>query len=149
MALTDQEIVRREKLQKLIDKGVDPFGQKFTVQHHSVEAKKLAEGKTHDDLEALGLQTSVAGRIVLLRNMGKASFITIQDKLGTIQAYIRKDVIGDDAYSIFELADLGDIVGVEIACQQQRGAGVGSQELNPAAIVQKREVHRGEYTVAG
>lgn len=113
MALTDQEIVRREKLQKLIDKGVDPFGQKFRVQHHSVEAKKLAEGKTHDDLEALGLQTSVAGRIVLLRNMGKASFITVQDKLGTIQAYIRKDVIGDDAYSIFELADLGDIVGVE------------------------------------
>jgi lysyl-tRNA synthetase class 2 len=113
MALTDQEIVRREKLQKLIDKGIDPFGQKFLTTHHSIQAKKLAEGKTHDEVETLNLKTSVAGRIVLLRNMGKASFITLQDKLGTIQAYIRKDVIGDEAYSIFELADLGDIVGVE------------------------------------
>lgn len=113
MALTDQEIVRREKLQKLIDKGIDPFGQKFLTTHHSTQVKKLAEGKSHDELESLSIQTSVAGRIVLLRNMGKASFITIQDKLGTIQAYIRKDVIGDESYSIFELADLGDIVGVE------------------------------------
>ncbi|MEY3691834.1 MAG: hypothetical protein RLZZ388_5 [Bacillota bacterium] len=113
MALTDQEIVRREKLQKLIDKGIDPFGQKFLTTHHSTQVKKLAEGKSHDELEAASIQTSVAGRIVLLRNMGKASFITIQDKLGTIQAYIRKDVIGDESYSIFELADLGDIVGVE------------------------------------
>lgn len=113
MALTDQEIVRREKLQKLIAKGIDPFGQKFQTTHHSVEAKKLAEGKTHDELEAAAIPTSIAGRLVLLRNMGKASFVTIQDKLGSIQAYIRKDVIGDESYSIFELADLGDIVGVQ------------------------------------
>ena len=113
MAMTDQEIVRREKLQKLIDKGIDPFGQKFVTTHHSVAAKQLAAGKTHDELEALAIPTAIAGRIVLLRNMGKASFITIQDKVGTIQAYIRKDTIGDEAYSIFELADLGDIVGVE------------------------------------
>jgi lysyl-tRNA synthetase class 2 len=113
MALTDQEIVRREKLQKLIAKGIDPFGQKFKTTHHSTEAKKIAEGKTHDELEAAAIQTSIAGRLVLLRNMGKASFVTIQDKLGTIQAYIRKDVIGDESYSIFELADLGDIVGVQ------------------------------------
>jgi lysyl-tRNA synthetase class 2 len=113
MALTDQEIVRREKLQKLTAKGIDPFGQKFLTTHHSVEAKKIAEGKTHDELEAAAIKTSIAGRLVLLRNMGKASFVTIQDKLGTIQAYIRKDVIGDESYSIFELADLGDIVGVQ------------------------------------
>jgi lysyl-tRNA synthetase, class II len=113
MALTDQEIVRREKLQKLVAKGIDPFGQKFITTHHSTEAKKIAEGKTHDELEAAAIPTSIAGRLVLLRNMGKASFVTIQDKLGAIQAYIRKDVIGDESYSIFELADLGDIVGVQ------------------------------------
>ena len=113
MALTDQEIVRREKLQKLVAKGIDPFGQKFITTHHSTEAKKIAEGKNHDELEAAAISTSIAGRLVLLRNMGKASFVTIQDKLGTIQAYIRKDVIGDESYSIFELADLGDIVGVQ------------------------------------
>jgi lysyl-tRNA synthetase class 2 len=112
MALTDQEVVRREKLQKLIAKGIDPFGQKFGPSHHSVDVKQLGQGKTHDALEQENLEVSVAGRIVLLRNMGKASFITLQDKFGTIQTYIRKDVIGDEAYSVFELADLGDIVGV-------------------------------------
>jgi lysyl-tRNA synthetase, class II len=113
MALTDQELVRREKLAKLIAKGIDPFGQKFEVSIHSVHAKKLAEGKSHDELEALAIPVRIAGRIVLLRNMGKASFITIQDKEGAIQAYLRKDTIGEEAYEIFELADLGDIVGVE------------------------------------
>jgi lysyl-tRNA synthetase, class II len=112
MALTDQELVRREKLGKLIAKGIDPFGQKFEVSTHATEAKKLAEGKSHDDLEAAGISVSIAGRIVLLRNMGKASFITLQDKSGTIQAYLRKDAIGEESYSVFELADLGDIVGV-------------------------------------
>jgi lysyl-tRNA synthetase class 2 len=46
MALTDQEIVRREKLQKLVAKGIDPFGQKFITTHHSTEAKKLLKAKT-------------------------------------------------------------------------------------------------------
>jgi lysyl-tRNA synthetase class 2 len=113
MALTDQEVVRREKLAKLIAKGIDPFGQRFDVTHHSLAAKKLASGKTHDDLEANPIPITIAGRIVLLRNMGKASFITLQDKVGTIQAYLRKDGIGEEAYSVFELADLGDIVGVK------------------------------------
>jgi lysyl-tRNA synthetase, class II len=112
MSLTDQEVVRREKLQKLIAKGIDPFGQKFPVTHHAHQVKEIGNGKTHDQLELEGAKVAVAGRIVLLRNMGKASFITIQDKSGTIQAYIRKDVIGEESYSVFELADLGDIVGL-------------------------------------
>jgi len=111
--LNDQELVRREKLQKLIALGVDPFGSKFDVKHFSVDCKALATNYDHDGLAAAGFKVKVAGRIVLLRNMGKASFLTLQDKKGTIQAYIRKDVVGDDAYAIFDLADLGDIVGVE------------------------------------
>ncbi len=110
--LTDQEKVRRDKLNKLIEKGIDPFGQRFDTTHHALTAKKLAEGQTHDDLEAAPIHVTVAGRIVLLRNMGKASFFTLLDQQGSIQAYIRKDVVGDAMYDIFELADLGDIVGV-------------------------------------
>lgn len=113
MELNDQELVRREKLQKLAAKGIDPFGQKFDVTHHALEAKKLAGQLTHDELEAAAIKVTIAGRIVLLRNMGKASFFTLQDKEGTIQAYIRKDVVGDDVYDTFDLADLGDIVGVQ------------------------------------
>jgi lysyl-tRNA synthetase class 2 len=111
--LNDQELVRREKLQKLIALGVDPFGSKFDVKHFSVDCKALAMNYDHDGLQAAGFKVKVAGRIVLLRNMGKASFFTLQDKKGTIQAYIRKDVVGDSSYDIFDLADLGDIVGVE------------------------------------
>lgn len=110
--LNDQEIVRREKLKKLIELGVDPFGSSFAVTLHSVDAKARAANKDHDTLEAEKIPVTIAGRIVLLRNMGKASFFTLQDKQGTIQAYIRKDVVGDESYAIFDLADLGDIVGV-------------------------------------
>ena len=110
--LNDQEIVRREKLKKLIELGVDPFGSSFAVTLHSVDAKARAANKDHDTLEAEKIPVTIAGRIVLLRNMGKASFFTLQDKQGTIQAYIRKDVVGDASYAIFDLADLGDIVGV-------------------------------------
>lgn len=112
MNLTDQEIVRREKLEKLKSMGIDPFGQKYERTHFSNEVKELCEGKTHEELDANPVNVKVAGRIMAIRNMGKAAFFVIQDKVGKIQVYIRKDVIGDEAYEIFKLADLGDIVGV-------------------------------------
>ena len=111
--LTEQEIIRREKLSKYIEKGIDPFGGKYVTTHHSTDVKQLGQGKTHDELEALAIKVSIAGRIVLMRNMGKASFFTINDKFGNIQVYLRKDVVGDATYDLFNLADLGDIVGVE------------------------------------
>lgn len=64
-------------------------------------------------LETAGEVTAVAGRMVLRRAMGKASFMTLQDSSGRIQCYLRKDGLGDDAYAAFdELFDIGDIVGV-------------------------------------
>ncbi len=111
--LNDQEIVRREKLQKYVDLGVDPFGHKYKVTHHSEDIRKLCKGKSSAAIEKLNQKVSVAGRIMALRRMGKASFITLQDVTGNIQGYISLDTVGEKQYSLFKLADIGDIVGLE------------------------------------
>ncbi|MCI5583369.1 MAG: lysine--tRNA ligase [Anaeroplasma sp.] len=109
----EQELVRIGKLEQLKELGIDPFGQKYDVTHHSVEIKEQFKGKTHEELEEENNIVKVAGRIMFIRKMGKASFFSIQDKLGFIQVYIRKDVVGEEQYALFKMADIGDIVGVE------------------------------------
>ncbi len=109
---TEQELVRREKLSKLIDLGIDPFGHKYDVSGLSSEIKEKYAAKTHEELEELNIEVSVAGRILFIRKMGKASFFSIKDKLGNIQVYISINDIGEEAYTLFKAADIGDIVGV-------------------------------------
>ena len=111
--LNDQEIARREKLKKYVELGVDPYGQRFEVSHHAQEIRDLCKDKSGEEIEALNLHVSVAGRIKFLRKMGKASFLNILDKTGPIQIYMGIDVVGEQNYELFKLADVGDIVGVE------------------------------------
>ena len=111
--LTEQEIVRRGKLEKYRELGIDPFGQAYDVKNSSVEVKKMGEGKTHEELEEAQIEVSVAGRIMFIRKMGKASFFSIQDKMGKIQIYIKKDNVGEAQYDLFKMADIGDIVGIK------------------------------------
>jgi len=106
--LNDQEIVRREKLAKYSN----PYGKAYKVTHHVNEVRKLCEKKTAEKLDKMNLYVSVAGRIMAIRRMGKASFISIQDKTGMIQAYIGIDVVGKKSYDLFRIADIGDIVGL-------------------------------------
>lgn len=110
--LTDQEKVRHEKLAKYRELGVDPFGQKFVRTHLISEARALAKDKTNEILDKEQIYVTLAGRINALRRMGKASFMNIQDKTGKIQAYVGIDIIGEKPYSVFRLADIGDIVGI-------------------------------------
>ena len=109
---TEQELVRREKAKKLQELGIDPFGHKFDVTHKSNEVKELAKDKTNEDLEANKQEVVVAGRIMFIRKMGKASFFSIKDINGLLQIYISINDIGEDAYNLFKMADVGDIVGV-------------------------------------
>ena len=110
--LNDQEQVRREKLAKYKELGLDAYGQAYDVSHHVNEIRKLCEGKTSEELDALNLEVSVAGRIMAIRRMGKASFMNIKDKSGNIQVYMGIDVVGEDKYNLFKISDIGDIVGV-------------------------------------
>lgn len=111
--LTEQEKVRRQKMQDLIDMGVDPFGSAYHRTHTSGQILPVYMDKTKEELEEMAIPVSVAGRIMTKRRMGKAGFMHIQDIDGRIQIYVRKDVVGDDAYEIFKKNDLGDIVGIE------------------------------------
>lgn len=111
--LTDQEQFRREKLAKYKEMGVEPFGQAYKVTHHVSDIRTLCEKKSDRALERMNLEVSVAGRIMAIRRMGKASFVNIQDKTGNIQSFIGINIIGEKAYNLFKLADIGDIIGIK------------------------------------
>lgn len=110
---TEQELVRREKASKLKELGIDPFGDRYDRTALAGELKEKYEGKTHEELENENILVKVAGRIMFIRKMGKASFFTIQDKSGKIQIYISINDIGEESYALFKTADIGDIVGIE------------------------------------
>ena len=104
--LTEQEIIRRQKLQQLLDAGQNPYLlTHFPVTHRSAE---ILSG--FDALE--GQEVTIAGRMMSRRVMGKASFAHLLDGEGDIQFYVRRDDVGEEAYAAFKQWDIGDIVGV-------------------------------------
>ena len=110
---TDQELVRREKANNLKEMGLDPFGERYDRTGYAKEIKEKYAEVEHDKFENINDIYKVAGRIMFIRKMGKASFFSIQDKTGKIQIYISINDIGEEAYTLFKTADIGDIVGVE------------------------------------
>lgn len=110
---TEQELVRREKVNELIEKGIKPFGEKFDVTSNSMIIKDNHEMQSKEELEETKDEVVVAGRIMTKRRNGKAGFFHIQDKFGQIQIYIRLDNVGEEAYDLFKSSDIGDIVGIE------------------------------------
>ncbi len=99
--------VRRAKLKDLQDKNNDPFK---IVKYDVTDSTQ----NILDNFEALeGKNTSLAGRLMSKRGMGKAGFCDLQDRDGRIQLYVRKDEVGDESYEMFKKYDIGDIVGVK------------------------------------
>jgi lysyl-tRNA synthetase class 2 len=111
--LTDQEIVRRGKVEKLKEMGIDPFGQAYPRDTWSQDIRNKVASLSHDEVEALDLHVCIAGRIMFIRKMGKASFFSIQDVKGKMQVYISINDVGEEQYTLFKMADVGDIVGVK------------------------------------
>jgi len=107
--------VRRDKLDKLKQKGIDPFADRYVRTHTAEEIK--------DEFEALENQeVSVAGRIMAKRGQGKAGFAHLQDFSGQIQIYVKVDNVGEETLELFNRADLGDIVGVRgLVFRTQKG----------------------------
>ncbi len=110
---SEQELVRRGKKDELVSKGIDPFGHRFDKDAYSLEIKEKYQDVSHDEFENINDVYTVAGRIMFIRKMGKASFFSIQDKLGKIQIYISINDVGEETYGLFKTADIGDIVGVK------------------------------------
>ena len=111
--LTEQEIIRRQKMEELKAMGIDPFGHAYERTHKSGQIREEFGELTKEELEEKNVTVKIAGRIMTKRRQGKAGFMHIQDLDGKIQIYVRKDVLGDDAYEVFKKSDLGDIVGIE------------------------------------
>ena len=110
--LNDQQKVRRQKMNDLKEKGIDPFGTAFARTHRSGELRELFEDKTAEELAETPTEVSVAGRILSKRRMGKLGFMHILDRDGKLQIVVNKRIVGDDVYEIFKASDIGDIVGI-------------------------------------
>ena len=105
--LTEQEIIRRQKLQKLLDANQNPYEiTSWPVTHRSLQILN-----SFDELE--GKEVSIAGRMTSRRIMGKASFAHLLDGEGDIQIYVRRDDVGEEPYMAFKQDDIGDILGVK------------------------------------
>ena len=106
MSLSDQMIIRREKLENLRAEGRDPFEQtKFDVTSDAVAIK--------DNFDAMeGQEVRLAGRLMSKRGMGKVSFCDLQDNTGRIQLFVKIDELGEESFERLKKNDIGDIVGV-------------------------------------
>lgn len=110
--VNDQIQVRREKLDAFRERGIDPFGKRFERSHLSGELIEKYGEVEKEEIDELALPVTIAGRIMTKRGKGKAGFAHVQDLQSQIQIYVRKDNVGEEAYEVFNKADLGDIVGI-------------------------------------
>lgn len=111
--MTEQEIFRRQKVDDLKKEGIDPFGGRFDRTHLSKEIHDTYDTYTKEQLDEINQTVVVAGRIMLKRGQGKAGFITLQDRDGQIQIYVRLNDVGEQAFEVFKHGDLGDIIGIK------------------------------------
>lgn len=110
--LTENEIneqmqVRIDKMHKIEEHGWKPFGYRFLYTHRAADI-----AAQFDELSEKETEVKMAGRIMAIRGHGKTCFMDMQDKTGRIQVYVRKDVIGEENYTLIKLMDIGDTVGI-------------------------------------
>ena len=110
--IEEQVEVRRQKLAKLKDAGHETYPNDFRPNHTAADVIAKFNGHGDEDLPKLAKDIFLAGRIMGIRNFGKASFFHLQDRTGRLQIYARKDHLGEVSYSLFQSLDVGDIVGV-------------------------------------
>lgn len=148
LSLNDQMMRRLEERRQLLDAGINPYPCDFSVNRYS------------DDIiinfqEEVREPVSVAGRIMTIRKMGKASFLHLQDSKGRIQIYLKKDDVGETAYNTFKLLDIGDIVGVKGYTFKTRTGEISihaetfellTKSLRPIPVAKEKEID-GEKVV--
>ncbi len=104
---------RKEKAEELARLGVKLYDNKFNPKNNAAELQPKGEHLKPQEHDASKTSYSIAGRIMTMRNFGKAAFFHIMDKTGKIQIYVKKDVLGDTLFAQFRKWDIGDIVGIK------------------------------------
>ena len=113
---SDQVEVRKQKLARLRATGVEPYPNDFKPSHSASEIARRFADASDQGLAEARKDLRVAGRIVAIRRMGRASFFHIQDRRGRLQVYIQQNRVGEEAYGLFRTLDVGDIVGIWDIC---------------------------------
>jgi lysyl-tRNA synthetase, class II len=103
---------RMEKADRIREAGMDPYANDFRPELSCVDFHQRYSMLAGADLEKISTVATLAGRIIAMRQMGKASFLTLRDASGDLQVFLKKDRLGDKAYELIKLCDLGDIIGV-------------------------------------
>ena len=111
--LNDQQQARRDKIAQLQQMGIYPFGNAYNRSHLAGQIREELGELSQQEIEEKHVEVKVAGRIMSKRRMGKLGFMHIQDKSGQIQIVVNKAVVGEEAYEIFKINDVGDFVGIE------------------------------------
>ncbi|MFB5190457.1 lysine--tRNA ligase [Alicyclobacillus fastidiosus] len=113
--MEEQDLIqtRIDKMNEMREQGVDPFGHRYEVTHSAADILAFGEDKDKEQLEAAALRVRIAGRLMVRRGHGKASFAVLNDRSGSIQIYAKIDVLGEAQYNVFNLLDLGDFIGIE------------------------------------
>jgi lysyl-tRNA synthetase class 2 len=107
---SEQVRIRFEKLGRLRERGENPYKNGITPSAVASDLHQDYDEKTKADLEAEPVEASVAGRMMMIRDFGKASFVRLKDRTGIIQLFIQKDKLGEDNYVKFKELDIGDII---------------------------------------
>ena len=136
--------IRKDKIDEIKNNmGINPFPYKFDVTAYSKEIIDNFKDDTENQQEI-----SVAGRIMAVRAMGKASFCTIQDKQGRIQIYVAEKNIGEKDYAMFKILDIGDIIGVKGNVQKTKTGEISvfasslillTKNIRPLPIVKEKD----------
>ena len=113
--ISDSEHVamRRRKLEALRARGLNPFPNGFVPTHTTAGVDSAFGSLSEDQLAGVAEPVTVAGRMHPRRDHGRASFFHLEDRSGKLQVYVRRDVVGDEAFALFKETDIGDIIGVE------------------------------------
>ena len=111
--LSDEEKTRREKLNMYREKGLNPYRNGLAPKNEVAAIRTEFGEKSREELEANKVTVSYAGRIMAFRHFGKAAFVQLKDRSGTLQAYVAIQDIGEEKFGVFKTFDVGDIVYVE------------------------------------
>lgn len=141
---------RVQKLHAIRAMGIEPYPYRFETTHHSVDI-----ASSFDDLSASEDEVQMAGRLIVTRGHGKAAFADLRDAKGRFQIYVRLDIVGDEAFALWKLLDIGDFIGVAGPVFKTRTGHITVQVRHLALLskairplpVPKEEMRDGERVV--